>query len=586
MTVPSSSNHSVHEEIAHASDGHDGHPAPTETTALISPSPRTVSRRTDKRRPEIPRKRSFYDFWGVKILFIFLSFLAAISTIALVLLVLNTGISTIAQFLPPHRGSRLLPVWFALISAWISLSAVTLFGTPSALTRVSLIVSLVLLLLDVILLSAVTQLRRQESALTLIACGVAIISAATSLGANYVVKNLRDKEGIPIRHGAETVREAELRAQLHVAQENYWSNSAARALKVILSFILTFVTSLALFLITFDICLTAIDSSVLPPFQKSKFHSVQPDPSNWTFKVHLACSGPTSMTPPPDLLNATAGGRGKIRDVPTVLYESMRGVPGSVGGDWVVNMREAGRVGRVCVWDRPGYGFSDNGPSAEMGHVSDALWQALQHQGEEGPYVLVGAGYGGLLTRLFASRHPNDVHSLLYIDSETSHTYFLTRAQHNTFFHTHLPILIAPLGLSRIVSLIKNHTPRNARVFANVLQHTEWQNPRLLSTLLQEQYLAHSRQSASFRDLLEAERQYPSRRPTIVLSSGECTSKESAWRNAQKRLWEEIVDEKGRVRWEILEGVGHDVCAKTPEGAVGTGLEACEKAVEDLVWKD
>ncbi|CAE6455148.1 unnamed protein product [Rhizoctonia solani] len=561
-------------------------PAPTETTALISPSPRPASRRTDKRRQEIPGRRSFYDFWAVKLLFVFLAFLAAISTIALVLLILNTGISSIAQFLPPHRGSRLLPVWFALVSAWISLSAVTLFGTPSALTRVSLIASLALLLLDIILISAVKQLRRQESALSLITCGVAIISAGTSLGANYVVKNFRDKEGIPIRHGAETVREAELRARLYVAQENYWSNRAARAIKVILSFILTFVTSLALFLITFDICLTAIDSSVLPPFPKSKFHSVQPDPSNWSFKVHLACSGPTSMTSPPSLLNTTASGRGKIRDVPTVLYESMRGVPGSLGGDWVVNLRETGRVGRVCVWDRPGYGFSDNGPSAEMGHVSDALWQALQHEGEEGPYVLVGAGYGGLLTRLFASRHPNDVHSLLYIDSETSHTYFLTRARHNTFFHTHLPILIAPLGLSRIVSLIKNHTPRSARVFANVLQHTEWQNPRLLSTLLQEQYLAHSRQSASFRDLLEVERQYPARRPTVVLSSGERVSKESAWRDAQKRLWEEIVDEKGRVRWEVLEGVGHNICAKTPEGAVGTGLEACEKAVEDLVWRD
>ncbi|KEP54206.1 alpha/beta hydrolase family protein [Rhizoctonia solani 123E] len=583
MTAPPSSSHSVHEGVAYTGDDQ---PVPTENTALISPSPRTASRRTDKRRQEIPNKRSFYEFWAVKLLFVLLAFVAAISTIALVLLILNTGMSSIAQFLPPHRGSRLLPVWFALISAWISLSAVTLFGTPSALTRVSLIASLVLLLLDIILLSAVTQLRRQESALSLITCGVAIISAGTSLGANYVVKHLRDKEGVPIRHGAETVREAELRARLYVAQENYWSNRAARAIKVILSFILTFVTSLALFLITFDICLTAIDSSVLPPFEKSRFHSVQPNPSDWSFKVHLACSGPTSMTPPLGLLNTTASGRGKIRDVPTVLYESMRGVPGSLGGDWVVNLRETGRVGRVCVWDRPGYGFSDNGPSAEMGHVSDALWQALQHEGEEGPYVLVGAGYGGLLTRLFASRHPNDVHSLLYVDSETSHTYFLTRARHNTFFHTHLPILIAPLGLSRIVSLIKNHTPRSARVFANVLQHTEWQNPRLLSTLLQEQYLAHSRQSASFRDLLEVERKYPARRPTIVLSSGDRTSKESTWRDAQRRLWEEIVDEKGRVRWEILEGVGHDVCAKTSEGAVGTGLDACEKAVEDLVWRD
>jgi hypothetical protein len=181
------------------------------------------------------------------VIFVFLAFLAAISTISLVILILNTGMSSIAHFLPPHRGSRLLPVWFALIAAWISLSEVIFFGTPSALTRVSLFISIFLLLLDIILLAAVTQLRRQESALTLATCGLAIVSAATSLGANYLVKNVRDKEGIPVRNGAETVREAELRARLFVAQENYWSNRAARAIKVILSFILVFVTSLALF---------------------------------------------------------------------------------------------------------------------------------------------------------------------------------------------------------------------------------------------------------------------------------------------------------------------------------------------------
>ncbi|KAG9100962.1 hypothetical protein FS749_011470 [Ceratobasidium sp. UAMH 11750] len=582
MTAPSSSNHSVHHgEASHdyPTNGHGEH-TPTETTALITPSPKNT-----RNHRAVERPRLFYDLWAVRIVFVLLAFLAAISTIALVFLILNTGMSSVAHILPPHRGSRLLPPWFALISAWISLSAVTLFGTPSALTRVSLFISLFLLVLDIILLAAVTQLRRQESALTLAACGLAIVSAGASIGANYLVKNVREKEGAPIRTGAETVREAELRARLYVAQENYWSNRAARAIKVILSFILVFATSVALFLISFDICLTAIDSSVLLPFKNSKLHSVQPD-NNWSYRVHLSCSGPTSMAPPPDVLNATASGRGKIRDVPTVLYESMRGVPGSLGGEWLVNLRETGKVGRVCVWDRPGYGFSDNSASAEMGHVSDALWQALQHQEEEGPYVLVGAGYGGLLTRLFASRHPETVHSLVYIDAETSHTFFLARARHNTFLHTHLPILTAPLGLSRITSLVKNHTPRVERVLANALQHTTWQNPRLLSTLLQEQYLAHSRQSPSFRDLLETERQYPSRRPTIVLSSGERVSKDSTWRSAQERLWEEIVDEKGRVRWEILEDVGHDVCAKTTEGAVSAGLEACENAVVDLVWRD
>lgn len=57
---------------------------------------------------------------------------------------------------------------------------------------------------------------------------------------------------------------------------------------------------------------------------------------------------------PPNALNATISDRGKIRHIPTVIYESMRGVPGSLGGEWLVNLRETNRVGRVCVWDRPG----------------------------------------------------------------------------------------------------------------------------------------------------------------------------------------------------------------------------------------
>lgn len=246
MTVPSSSNHSVHEDHTHATNGQEySATAPSETTPLVAPSPKPRSRADGHRA--IPPRRSFHDIWSVRAIFILLAFLAALSTISLVILILNTGISSIAHFLPPHRGSRLLPAWFALIAAWISLSAVMFFGTPSALTRVSLIISVVLLLLDIILLAAVTQLRRQESALTLAVCGLAIVSAAAALGANYLVKSVRDKEGIPVRNGAETVREAELRARLFVAQENYWSNRAARAIKVILSFILIFVTSLALF---------------------------------------------------------------------------------------------------------------------------------------------------------------------------------------------------------------------------------------------------------------------------------------------------------------------------------------------------
>ena len=41
------------------------------------------------------------------------------------------------------------------------------------------------------------------------------------------------------------------------------------------------------------------------------------------------------------------------------------------------------------------YGFSDASPNSEAGNIVDALWEALQANGEKGPYVLIGEGYGG-----------------------------------------------------------------------------------------------------------------------------------------------------------------------------------------------
>lgn len=41
------------------------------------------------------------------------------------------------------------------------------------------------------------------------------------------------------------------------------------------------------------------------------------------------------------------------------------------------------------------YGFSDASSNAEIGHVVDALWEALQRNGEKGPYLIVAEGYGG-----------------------------------------------------------------------------------------------------------------------------------------------------------------------------------------------
>lgn len=185
---------------------------------------------------------------------------------------------------------------------------------------------------------------------------------------------------------------------------------------------------------------------------ESQLIEVQPTGYPWAFNVHLICTdapkhvnesdadptfGPTfldagdeddsqspfTFTFPSD----HKAPRKNDTHYPTVIYEAPSGVPGSLAhvrparvknpynpfpqptppnngtdinqvspypGSWILSLQQARKVARVCVWDRPGYGFSDSGP-VELGMVADTLQQALERAGEKGPYILVGDGYGG-----------------------------------------------------------------------------------------------------------------------------------------------------------------------------------------------
>jgi pimeloyl-ACP methyl ester carboxylesterase len=75
------------------------------------------------------------------------------------------------------------------------------------------------------------------------------------------------------------------------------------------------------------------------------------------------------------------------------------------------------RTTRVCSYDRSGLGRS--GPATgprDAGVLADDLFQLLKAGKVAGPYVVVGHSLGGYTTRLFASRHRNDVAGLVLVD--------------------------------------------------------------------------------------------------------------------------------------------------------------------------
>jgi pimeloyl-ACP methyl ester carboxylesterase len=112
------------------------------------------------------------------------------------------------------------------------------------------------------------------------------------------------------------------------------------------------------------------------------------------YRLHLACQGEGS---------------------PTVVMEAAIGETGLL---WSLVQPAVARRSRACVYDRAGLGWSDPSPRPRTAEIMvEELHTLLATAEVPGPYVLVGHSFGGLLVRLYAARHPQEVAGLVLIDS-------------------------------------------------------------------------------------------------------------------------------------------------------------------------
>jgi pimeloyl-ACP methyl ester carboxylesterase len=100
---------------------------------------------------------------------------------------------------------------------------------------------------------------------------------------------------------------------------------------------------------------------------------------------------------------------------PTVVLEA------GFGGDtfnWQQVQPQLGRTTRTCAYDRAGLGNSVALPGVHdaRAELSD-LQRLLQNAHIGAPYVIAGHSYGGLLGRLFAKAHPDEIAGLVLVDA-------------------------------------------------------------------------------------------------------------------------------------------------------------------------
>lgn len=79
---------------------------------------------------------------------------------------------------------------------------------------------------------------------------------------------------------------------------------------------------------------------------------------------------------------------------------------------------------RVIAYDRAGQGWSDASPNPRTPvHLAGELKMLLNRLDLQPPYILVGHSFGGMLTRIYAGLHPEEVAGMVLIDSTHENEY-------------------------------------------------------------------------------------------------------------------------------------------------------------------
>ena len=75
---------------------------------------------------------------------------------------------------------------------------------------------------------------------------------------------------------------------------------------------------------------------------------------------------------------------------------------------------------RVCSYDRAGFGWSDPlPPPRDADHIAAELHGLLAAAHITGPVVLMGHSIAGMYIRDYASRYPENVAGLIFVDAST-----------------------------------------------------------------------------------------------------------------------------------------------------------------------
>jgi pimeloyl-ACP methyl ester carboxylesterase len=414
------------------------------------------------------------------------------------------------------RGSGFFDFAYTCLTIGNLLVAAIFFTTPAKALRITTAIITVLLLVDMIVILSVSRIRVEEGWVGIASVIWAVFIAAWCVITDRVVAWGKREEEERLTGRPESKR------------------SVKEWLAVTAATILTIAFIVLVLLMTSTLGIRARDSTL-----KMVGDRILVDGDK--YEVHLACWGDETHT---------AG-----KKDPTILLEAGETPSEYDFEHWAYNAYQNGTISRYCWWDRPGYAWSDNAPSPHSAGMSaDAFSEALAKSGEEGPWILVGAGTGAVVSRIFSSRHLKQVVGIMLIDP--MHEDLLHRiGSPGRGFLLWAWGIISPLGIDRTIGAIFKGRTRQDRVYGK----DAYQSGKYIKAQLQENLVANS---LTKNELTSARNIQSANTPLVIISSDIKCRTDSEWERKQKDLttltdnlvaWEKVRKAPHQV-WRTLEG--------------------------------
>jgi len=146
------------------------------------------------------------------------------------------------------------------------------------------------------------------------------------------------------------------------------------------------------------ICALIVLALLAPRFILFAFFDKAPPPGQIVevdgVSLHIYCKGPDSEVP--IVIEAGAGAASPV-------YH------------WLVETLAS--TNRVCVWDRPGLGWSEADGIPDGEKVTSYLHAVLEEADVNRPVLMVGHSLGGLHIRIYQDKYPGEVAGLVFLDS-------------------------------------------------------------------------------------------------------------------------------------------------------------------------